>query len=126
MAGVTRNQYAPESYIVRVKCTGRVGISDIMQALRDGADGVGIFGCHKGECDFETGNLVAEQHVKTVKMMLEEHGFDPRRVEMYFMSAAEYDRFVNAVNDLTEKINSLPENPLKKDGSRGLNIQLEL
>ena len=94
----------------------------MMQALRDGADGVAIFGCHKGECDFETGNYVAERHVESVKFILEEAGFNPERVAMYFMSAAEIDRFLKSVNDFTEKINALPENPLKGDKGRGLNV----
>lgn len=95
-----------------------------MQALRDGADGVGIFGCHKGECDFETGNIVAERHVNIVKGMLENAGFSPDRVMMYFMSAAEIERFTDAITDLTQKIQELPINPLKEDKARGLGIAL--
>lgn len=109
---------------MRVKCTGRVDISDIIQALRDGADGVGVFGCHKGECDFETGNLHAERHVNAVKHMLEKSGINPDRVGMYFMSAAEIDRYLKAIQDLAEKVNALPVNPLKKDKSRSLTIKI--
>ena len=109
---------------MRVKCTGRVDLADIMQALRDGADGVGIFGCHKGECDFETGNYVAENHVEAARFMLAEAGIEPERVAMYFMSAAEIDRFLKAVNDFVAKINQLPTNPLKRDKTRGLSVNV--
>lgn len=109
-------------YLVRVKCTGRVDVSDILQALRDGADGVGIYACHKGECDFETGNLVAERHVNAVKFMLQRSGFDPDRVGIFFMSAAEIDRFMRATNEFVAKIKALPPNPLKMDKARGLNV----
>lgn len=111
-------------YLVRVKCTGRVDTSDILQALRDGADGVGIFGCHKGECDFETGNYVAERHVNAVKFILAEAGFNPDRVGIYFMSAAEIERFLKSVNDFVTKVTALPANPLKKDKARGLSIAI--
>jgi len=109
---------------VRVKCTGRVDLVDIMQALRDGADAVGIFGCHKGECDFKTGNYVAERHVNAARMLLRQAGLEEERVSMYFMSAAEFDRFCDAVRDLAEKIQKLPSNPLKRDKSRGLVVRL--
>ena len=97
-------------------------MSDILQALRDGADGVGIFACHKGECDFETGNYAAERHVNAVKFMLAESGFNPDRVGIYFMSAAEIDRYLRAVTDLVARVEALPVNPLKSDKSRGLSI----
>ncbi len=122
--GVSRNQYTPEIFLVRVKCTGRVDTADIMQALRDGADGVAIFGCHKGECDFGTGNYAAERHVNAAKFMLEEAGIEPERVGIYFMSAAEIERFLRSVNDFTSKINRLPFNPLKRDRSRGLTVDI--
>jgi len=99
-------------------------MSDIMQALRDGADGVGIFACHKGECDFETGNYTAERHVNAVKYMLAESGFNPDRVGIYFMAAAEINRYIEAVNDLVARIEALPVNPLKKDKTRGLSITI--
>jgi F420-non-reducing hydrogenase iron-sulfur subunit len=93
-----------------------------MQALRDGADGVGIFACHKGECDFESGNYAAERHLNAVKFMLAESGFNPDRVGIYFMSAAEIDRYLNAVTDLVTRVGALPVNPLKSDNTRGLTI----
>jgi len=95
-----------------------------MQALRDGADGVGIFACHKGECDFETGNYAAERHVNAVKFMLAESGFNSDRVGIYFMSAAEIDRYLHAVTDLVSRIEALPVNPLKHDKNRGLSITI--
>ncbi|MEX2718600.1 MAG: hydrogenase iron-sulfur subunit [Candidatus Sigynarchaeota archaeon] len=107
---------------MRVKCTGRVDMSDILQALRDGADGVGIYSCHKGECDFENGNVVAERHVNAVKFMLQRSGFNPDRVGQFFMSAAEIDRFLRATNEFVAKIKALPPNPLKKDRGRGLQV----
>ena len=121
---MSRNQYSPDTYLVRVKCTGRVDLSDMIQALRDGADGVAIFGCHKGECDFETGNHVAERHVEAAKFMLSEQGIEPERIAMFFMSAAEIDRFLKAVNEFTTTINKLPANPLKRDRGRGLHVNL--
>lgn len=97
----------------------------MIQAFRDGADGVAIFGCHKGECDFETGNHVAERHVEAARFMLSEQGIEPERVAMYFMSAAEIDRFMKAVNEFTARIDSLPSNPLKRDVSRGLQVNIK-
>ena len=45
--------------------------------------------------------------------MLDELGIGGDRIEMFFMSAAEADKFVSAVNEMTARIQKLGPNPLK-------------
>ncbi|AIJ05502.1 Coenzyme F420-reducing hydrogenase, delta subunit [Methanocaldococcus bathoardescens] len=44
---------------------------------------------------------------------MDELGIGGDRIEMYFMTAAEADKFVSAVNEMTEKLQKLGPNPLK-------------
>ena len=61
LAGVSRFQYPPNIRIVRVMCSGRVDPSFVLKALKEGADGVLITGCHIGDCHYITGNEYAKE-----------------------------------------------------------------
>ena len=86
----------------------------ILKAFEMGADGVMVVSCQKGECDFENGNLAAERRVMFVKKLLDQLKLGSERVNQYFLSSADYDKFVAAVKDMSEKIQKLGPNPLKK------------
>ena len=72
-----------------------------------------VVGWKKGECAYETGNLKAEERVRFAKQLLDELGIGGDRIDMFFMSAAEADKFVSAVNEMTARIQKLGPNPLK-------------
>ena len=44
---------------------------------------------------------------------MDELGIGGERIEMYFMTAAEADKFAAAVNEMTERVKKLGPNPLK-------------
>ncbi len=113
MAGSKRISYPPNVKIIRVPCTGKVDAIHIMKALEKGADGVYVAGCLEGDCHFKTGNLRAAQRVRRVKALLEEIGFDSRRVEMILMSAGMGERFAQTAREFTEKIRELGPNPIR-------------
>ena len=56
LAGTSRIHYAPNVRIIRVMCTARIDPTFVLKALRDGADGVLICGCHPGDCHYSEGN----------------------------------------------------------------------
>ena len=57
LTGTTRKSYSTDFHLIRVRCTGRVGIHLIMEAFLNGADGVAIISCHEGECNFGDANM---------------------------------------------------------------------
>ena len=59
LAGTARIKYAPNMRAIRVMCSGRVDPQFVLKALREGADGVLIAGCHPGECHYVNGNIKA-------------------------------------------------------------------
>lgn len=115
MAGTIRAQYPATFRPVRINCTGRVTPSLIMRAIGRGADGVILAGWYRGECDYETGNLVAERNVKYVKEILKTTGVSPERVQMFNCSAAEGQKFQEEATRISKQIADLGSNPIKEN-----------
>ena len=113
MAGTIRAQYPATLRPVRINCTGRVTPSLMMRAIGKGADGVIIGAWYRGECDYETGNLVAERNVQYVKEILKTTGISPERVQMFHCSAAEGQKFQIEATRISELIKNLGDNPIK-------------
>ena len=113
MAGTIRAQYPATLRPVRINCTGRVTPSLIMRAIGKGADGVVLGAWYSGECDYETGNLVAERNVQYVKEILKTTGISPERVQLFHCSAAEGQKFQNEATRISEQIANLGSNPIK-------------
>jgi F420-non-reducing hydrogenase iron-sulfur subunit len=107
LAGTSRIQYPPNIKILRVMCTGRVDPAFVLEALRKGADGVLISGCHFGECHYKSGNYKANRRIKLLKRYLEEMGINPERVRFEFVSASEGNKFAEVVTDFVEKIKEI-------------------
>jgi F420-non-reducing hydrogenase iron-sulfur subunit len=107
LAGTARLTYAPNLRIVRVMCSGRVEPSFVFEALRAGADGVLIAGCHPGDCHYQNGNMKAMRRFTLLRQLLAQLGVEPERVRMEWVSASEGDRFAGIVNDMTERIRAL-------------------
>ncbi len=114
LAGVSRIQYPPNIRIVRVMCSGRVDPSFILEALKDGADGVLVAGCHlPSDCHYISGNFKALRRIKLLKRVLEQFGIEPERVRLEWISASEGDKFAAVVKDMVEQLKKLGPNPLK-------------
>ncbi len=107
LAGAMRLQYSPNVRIIRVPCTGKVDAIHLMKAFEDGADGVFVAGCLEGQCHYLEGNLRAKKRVVYVKKLLAEVHLEPERVEMFNLSSAMGGRFVELVEEMTEKVKKL-------------------
>ncbi|MFB0556872.1 MAG: hydrogenase iron-sulfur subunit [Dehalococcoidia bacterium] len=107
LAGTSRIQYAPNVRVIRVMCSGRVDPTFVIKALRAGADGVLIGGCHFGDCHYIEGNYKAARRVALLKKMLGQLGIEEERVWLEWISAAEGSRFAQVVNNMTAKIKEL-------------------
>ena len=107
LAGTSRMKYAPNVRIVRLMCSGRAEPALIISALKNGADGVLIAGCHPGDCHYIDGNLTTQRRIPLLKKMLEQMGIEPERVKLAWISAAEAPDFVRLINEFTEEIRRL-------------------
>lgn len=112
LAGVSRFQYPTNIRIIRVMCSGRVEPAFILEALKDGADGILITGCHIGDCHYIDGNRNAEIRINNTMEALKYLGLDGR-LRLEWVSASEGARFAEVVKEFTEEIEKLGPSPLK-------------
>jgi F420-non-reducing hydrogenase iron-sulfur subunit len=114
LAGVSRIQYPPNIRIIRVMCSGRIDPAFVLEAFKDGADGVLVAGCHlPSDCHYISGNFKAERRIILLKKVLEEFGIEPERLRLEWVSASEGDRFAAVVRKMVNDIKELGPNPLK-------------
>lgn len=119
LAGVSRIQYPPNIRIIRVMCSGRVDPAFILEAFKDGADGVLVAGCHlPSDCHYLSGNFKALRRITLLKKTLQAFGIEPERLRLEWVSASEGDKFAAIVRNMVDQIKNLGPNPLKKDGGK--------
>ena len=111
LTGTTRKSYSTSVHLIRVKCTGRIGLHLIMESFLNGADGVAIISWKEGECEFGNGNMNTYEHVQFLKKLFNHIGISEDRIHQYFVSAAEVDNFVSSVEDIAKKVEKLPPLP---------------
>ncbi len=107
LAGTSRMHYAPNVMGIRVMCSGRVDSEHIMNAFKEGADGVLVGGCHPGDCHYKTGNYQTLKRIMLLKMMVRELGINEKRIRLEWISASEGKRFKIVVNEFTEEVRKL-------------------
>ena len=107
-------KYPTNIRIVRVPCTGKVDVLNLLRSIEKGADGAYEVGCLEGDCHFNNGNLRARKRVEQAQKILETIGMGGERVQMYNLSSAEAPRFARIAEEMVEKILELGPNPIKK------------
>ncbi len=107
LAGTARIKYAPNLRSIRTMCSGRVDPQFVVKALREGADGVLIAGCHPGECHYVNGNIKALRRFILLKKMLTQLGVDEERVQLLWASASEGIKLAEKVDKMTESLRAL-------------------
>ena len=112
LAGVSRFQYPPTIRIVRVMCSGRVDPAFILEAFKDGIDGVLVTGCHIGDCHYLKGNEYAKERIERYQKVLKMMGLE-KRFKLEWVSASEGKRFSDLITEFTNEIKEL--GPLKNN-----------
>jgi F420-non-reducing hydrogenase iron-sulfur subunit len=107
LAGTSRIKYEPNARIIRVMCSGRIDAAFVLKAIREGADGVLICGCHPGDCHYQVGNEKAQRRHIMLKQMIGQFGIEKERIRLEWISASEGDQFAKLVNEFTEQIRNL-------------------
>jgi heterodisulfide reductase subunit A len=113
-AGVSRFQYPPAVRIIRMMCSGMVDPIYVYYSLMQGADGVLIGGCRKGDCHYTFGNAEAEKTIAKMKEMLKTSAIGSERLMDLWVSAGEGQMFAGKVEEFTKKLKSLGPTMYKK------------
>jgi F420-non-reducing hydrogenase iron-sulfur subunit len=107
LAGTSRFGYPATLRDIRIMCTGRLDPTFVIKALREGADGVLVMGCHPGQCHYEEGNYKAMRRVALLRRTLAQLGVHPDRIQLGWASAAQGTIFTQTVIEMTERIAEL-------------------
>ncbi len=107
LAGTARLTYAPNVRVVRIMCSGRLDPQFVVTALRQGADGVLIGGCHPGDCHYQEGNYKMLRRFHLLKRMLKQFGIDDQRVRLEWISASEGDKVQRVINEMVAQVRDL-------------------
>ncbi len=113
LAGTSRLKYPSNVRAIRVMCSGRVDPVFVLEALKEGIDGVLVAGCHFGDCHYQSGNYKTNRKIKLIKKLLEDLNVEPERVRFECISASEGQKFANVVTDFVGELKELGPNPLK-------------
>lgn len=106
-AGRRQRSYPPNVDVVRVLCSGRVDPQSIIEAFKQGADGVMVLGCHPGDCHYREGNFNALRRHVILKKLLTQFGIEEGRLKLDWISSKEADKFVKSVSEMTGRLERL-------------------
>ena len=115
LAGTSRLKYPPNVKDIRVMCSGRVDPVFIMEALRQGIDGVLVAGCHPGDCHYQSGNYKTNRRILLLKRLLKDLNIEEERVRFEYISASEGQKFADVVTDFVGQLKELGPNPLGEE-----------
>lgn len=107
LAGTSRMKYPPNFRVIKVMCSGRVDPQFILEAFRNGADGVLVAGCHLGDCHYIEGNFKALRRITMIRRMLDRFGIERERLRLEWISASEATKFVEVAKEMVERIKAL-------------------
>ena len=113
-AGVGRRQMPPNFRIIRTMCSARIDPEFILRAFAKGADGVMVLGCHPADCHYIGGNYRARRRIALIRLVLEQYGFDPKRLKLEWVSASEGEKFQKTICEFVDTIKALGPTPLVK------------
>lgn len=117
LAGSLRYGYPPSINIIRVPCSGAIEPEYIVSALKKGADGVLVGGCHPGDCHYKEGNHKAVRRFNLLKRVLTGMGVEPARVRLEWISGSEGRRFAEVMTEFDQTIKEIGPNPIGRDGN---------
>ena len=102
---------------IEVPCAGAVSQSHLLEALRRGADGVLVIGCHGDNCHSSSGTLLAQGRLNSIRERMPALGVPMKRLAFRSLASNMGVEFSQIVNRFIGKLEPVGQNPLKiKDG----------
>ena len=101
---------------VPIICSGKIDAIHILEAFKQGADGVLILGCPEGDCHYQDGNFEARKRVLLLHGILEAYGIEKERLRIELSVDPEGNTIPQTVKELSDAVAKL--GPVKKTRDR--------
>lgn len=104
----TRGKGYPTSFLpLRIPCGGRLDTLYVLEAFRQGFDGVAVFRCREGHCHNLIGNLDMDRRVNLLRTVLRSRRMDDSRLRIVDISPFEGEHFVDEIEGVFTTIGCL-------------------
>lgn len=91
----------PASFLpLRIPCGGRLDTLYVLEAFKEGFDGVAVFRCREGHCHNVIGNLDMDRRINLLRTVLRSRGIDDDRLRIVDVSPNDAAGFREHVADL--------------------------
>ena len=95
----------PSVKIIQVPCSGLIQPIMLETSLKKGARGVVAGGCRIGDCHYREGNKFLRERLEGKRMPKLKATVDKRRVQAFWLSAIEYDKFKDLIESFQNTVN---------------------
>jgi len=100
---------------IPIICSGKIDATHMLDAFKQGADGVLILGCPEGDCHYQDGNYEARKKAYLIRRLLELHGVEKERLRIELATDPYGSRIPQLVQEMSRDLAKL--GPLKKDAA---------
>jgi F420-non-reducing hydrogenase iron-sulfur subunit len=97
---------------IPIICTGKIDTTHILDAFKEGADGVLILGCPEGDCHYQDGNYEARKKIYLARRLLESYGIEKERLRLELSIDPDGSRITQLMKEMSKDLAQL--GPLKK------------
>lgn len=98
-------EHLPEDIgFIELPCSGRIDPLHVLEAFKNGAEGVLIVTCPEDLCRLEEGSKHAHRRAESLKALLEEAGIDPNRLQLMEATPSIIGSFANALEHFKQSM----------------------
>jgi coenzyme F420-reducing hydrogenase delta subunit len=97
--------------VVSVPCSGRIETLALLKALESGADGVVVFACYEGNCQYLQGNVRLKGRVDYAKQIMAKIGLESERLEVVHVATNSGVKFTEILMQKVDQLRQLGPNP---------------
>ena len=101
---------------VPIICSGKIDTVYLLEAFRQGADGVLVLGCPEGDCHYQDGNFEARKRLYLLQKVIQSFGIEKERLRIELSMDPEGKRIPQLVKEMSDSIGKL--GPLRRIGDR--------
>ena len=107
LAGTARTKYPSNVRLIRLMCSGRMEPEFILEGFARGADAVIMTGCWPEDCHYRIQIVKALRRFLFLRRTLADLGIEPTRLQRFYASAAEGQRFADEMARIVAEVRDL-------------------